>query len=205
MGKLRPTPWAKNVVEYSIEEARSLNHNYVGTEHILLGLLRESVGIAAQVLMNLNLEIEDVRQEVSNLVGAGAAAAHDMKMSSTEGHKPKSEGQRSRASMVHAIQENRMTWVKCLNDKCQAEYQIGLRGYIKYVKANFNPMLPHAPTLTCEKCGEPSILRAEKCTISTCGKVFIISAFSNDFPDRCPLCDYSDTEEERKRHRNSRS
>ena len=56
MGKLPQTPRAKKVIEYAIEEARALNHNYVGTEHILLGLLRETEGIAAQVLMNLGLE-----------------------------------------------------------------------------------------------------------------------------------------------------
>ena len=71
MGKLPQTPRAKKVIEYAIEEARALNHNYVGTEHILLGLLRESEGIAAQVLMNLGLRLEDVRQEVLNLLGAG--------------------------------------------------------------------------------------------------------------------------------------
>ena len=71
MGKLPQTPRAKKVIEFAIEEARSLNHNYVGTEHILLGLLRESEGVAAQVLMNLGLKLEDVRQEVLNLLGAG--------------------------------------------------------------------------------------------------------------------------------------
>jgi len=71
MGKLPQTPRAKKVIEYAIEEARSLNHNYVGTEHLLLGLLRESEGVAAQVLMNLGLKLEEVRQEVLNLLGAG--------------------------------------------------------------------------------------------------------------------------------------
>jgi len=71
MGKLPQTPRTKKVIEFAIEEARSLNHNYVGTEHILLGLLRETEGIAAQVLMNLGLKLEDVRQEVLNLLGAG--------------------------------------------------------------------------------------------------------------------------------------
>ncbi len=75
MGKLPQTPRAKKVIEYAIEEARSLNHNYVGTEHILLGLLRENEGIAAQVLMNLGLKLEDVRQEVLNLLGAGVEDA----------------------------------------------------------------------------------------------------------------------------------
>jgi len=94
MGKLPQTPRAKKVIEYAIEEARSLNHNYVGTEHILLGLLRESEGIAAQVLMNLGLKLEDVRQEVLNLLGAGVddgPAALGMKMAPTSGRKQKSK------------------------------------------------------------------------------------------------------------------
>ncbi|MCH8270981.1 MAG: ATP-dependent Clp protease ATP-binding subunit, partial [Planctomycetes bacterium] len=74
MGKLPQTPRAKKVIEYAIEEARSLNHNYVGTEHLLLGLLREQDGVAAQVLMNLGLKLEDVREEVLNLLGAGVDA-----------------------------------------------------------------------------------------------------------------------------------
>ena len=71
MGKLPQTPRAKKVIEYAIEEARNLNHNYVGTEHLLLGLLREHDGVAAQVLMNLGLKLEEVRDEVLNLLGAG--------------------------------------------------------------------------------------------------------------------------------------
>jgi ATP-dependent Clp protease ATP-binding subunit ClpC len=94
MGKLPQTPRAKKVIEYAIEEARSLNHNYVGTEHILLGLLRESEGIAAQVLMNLGLKLEDVRQEVLNLLGAGVdsePAGLGMKMGPAIGRRPKSK------------------------------------------------------------------------------------------------------------------
>jgi len=94
MGKLPQTPRAKKVIEYAIEEARALNHNYVGTEHILLGLLRESEGIAAQVLMNLGLKLEDVRQEVLNLLGAGlddGPAALGMKMSPAMQRKTKSK------------------------------------------------------------------------------------------------------------------
>jgi len=94
MGKLPQTPRAKKVIEYAIEEARSLNHNYVGTEHILLGLLRETEGIAAQVLMNVGLKLEDIRQEVLNLLGAGVddgPAALGMKMGPAVGRKPKSK------------------------------------------------------------------------------------------------------------------
>jgi ATP-dependent Clp protease ATP-binding subunit ClpC len=75
IGKLPQTPRAKKVIEYSMEEARNLNHNYVGTEHILLGLLREQEGVAAQVLMNLGLKLEDVREEVLNLLGHGMEGA----------------------------------------------------------------------------------------------------------------------------------
>jgi len=94
MGKLPQTPRAKKVIEYAIEEARSLNHNYVGTEHILLGLLRESEGIAAQVLMNLGLKLEEVRQEVLNLLGAGVedeVSGLGMKVGPTVSRKPKSK------------------------------------------------------------------------------------------------------------------
>src|SRR5690242_2799281 len=79
MGKLPQTPRAKKVIEYSIEEARNLNHNYVGTEHLLLCLLREQEGVAAQVLMNLGLKLEDVREEVLNLLG------HNMESGETGG------------------------------------------------------------------------------------------------------------------------
>ena len=77
MGKLPQTPRAKKVIEYSMEEARNLNHNYVGTEHILLGLLREQEGVAAQVLMNLGLKLEEVREEVLNLLGHGMEGEAD--------------------------------------------------------------------------------------------------------------------------------
>jgi len=80
MGKLPQTPRAKKVIEYAIEEARALNHNYVGTEHLLLGLLRESEGVAAQVLMNLGLKLEEVREEVLNLLGAGMESADSSPM-----------------------------------------------------------------------------------------------------------------------------
>jgi ATP-dependent Clp protease ATP-binding subunit ClpA len=71
--KLPLTPRAEKVVQYSREEARNLNHNYVGTEHLLLGLLREHEGVAAQILMNLGLRLEVVREEVLNLLGLDPA------------------------------------------------------------------------------------------------------------------------------------
>ncbi len=91
MGKLPQTPRAKKVIEYAIEEARNLNHNYVGTEHLLLGLLREQDGVAAQVLMNLSVRLEDVREEVLNLLGASEESEEATAGASGEGKKSKSK------------------------------------------------------------------------------------------------------------------
>ena len=74
MGRLPHTPRAKKVLEYAIEEAHNLNHNYVGTEHLLLGLLREKEGVAAQVMMNMGMKLEEVRAEVLSLLGANMEA-----------------------------------------------------------------------------------------------------------------------------------
>ena len=68
-GTLPQTPRAKKVIEYSIDESRNLNHNFVGSEHILLGLLREHEGVAAHVLMHLGLNLEGVRDELLNFLG----------------------------------------------------------------------------------------------------------------------------------------
>ncbi|MEY4674859.1 MAG: hypothetical protein RL148_2643 [Planctomycetota bacterium] len=70
MGQLPFTPRAKKVLELSMEEASNLSHNYIGTEHLLLGLIRENEGIAAQVLMNLGVKLDEVREEVLEFLGA---------------------------------------------------------------------------------------------------------------------------------------
>jgi ATP-dependent Clp protease ATP-binding subunit ClpC len=63
-GRLLMTPHAKKIVEYSFEELRGRKHTYVGTEHLLLGILREEESVAARILMNLGLTIDRVRAEV---------------------------------------------------------------------------------------------------------------------------------------------
>ena len=90
IGRLPHTPRAKKVIEYCNEEARNLNHNYVGTEHLLLGLLREQEGVAAQVLMNLGLKLEEVREEVLNLLGHSTPMPPE-ESSSERGSSEKSE------------------------------------------------------------------------------------------------------------------
>jgi hypothetical protein len=64
MGNIPYTPRVKKVLALAQKEAKALNHTYVGTEHILLGLLREGDGVAARVLMNLGMDIETIRQEI---------------------------------------------------------------------------------------------------------------------------------------------
>lgn len=63
LGELGITPRAKKVIEFAMDEARRLNHRFIGTEHLLLGLIREGEGIAAGVLENLGLQLEQVRTE----------------------------------------------------------------------------------------------------------------------------------------------
>ena len=77
MGQLPFTPRAKKVLELSLEEASNLGHNYIGTEHLLLGLIKENEGIAAQVLMNLGVKLEEVREEVLDFLGADAVDEED--------------------------------------------------------------------------------------------------------------------------------
>jgi ATP-dependent Clp protease ATP-binding subunit ClpA len=70
----RFTDRARRVVVLAQEEARVLNHNYIGTEHILLGLLREGDGVAAKALESLGISLETVRQQVEGIIGQGQQA-----------------------------------------------------------------------------------------------------------------------------------
>jgi len=79
LGEVPFTPRAKKVLELSVEEAQSLSHNYIGTEHLLLGLVREGEGVAAKVLENLGVKLDKAREITINLLGgqgkAGGSAA----------------------------------------------------------------------------------------------------------------------------------
>jgi ATP-dependent Clp protease ATP-binding subunit ClpC len=68
-GQIPFTPRAKKVLELSLREALSLNHNYIGTEHVLLGLVRENEGVAARILLNLGADSERVRNAVIESLG----------------------------------------------------------------------------------------------------------------------------------------
>jgi hypothetical protein len=69
MGEIGLTPRAKKVFELSVDEARRLDHHYIGTEHLLLGLVREGAGIGARVLGELGVSLDQVRPEVLNVLG----------------------------------------------------------------------------------------------------------------------------------------
>ena len=69
IGDIPFTPRAKKALELAAEEARALGHNYIGTEHILLGLIREGEGVAAQVLISMGIDVNRVKEEIVNLLG----------------------------------------------------------------------------------------------------------------------------------------
>jgi ATP-dependent Clp protease ATP-binding subunit ClpC len=75
IGEIPFTPKAKRVLELSIDEARQLGHNYVGTEHLLLGLIREGEGVAARVLLELGVDRKKVREETLRLLGGTPSAS----------------------------------------------------------------------------------------------------------------------------------
>ncbi|MFH0777580.1 MAG: ATP-dependent Clp protease ATP-binding subunit [Candidatus Eisenbacteria bacterium] len=75
IGEIPFTPRAKRVLELSVDEARQLGHNYVGTEHLLLGLIREGEGVAAKVLLELGVDRKKVREETLRLLGGASPTA----------------------------------------------------------------------------------------------------------------------------------
>lgn len=84
-GTIQYTPRAKKVIELSLDEARRLNHSFVGTEHILLGLIRENEGVAARVLANLDLNITKARAQVVKLLGSPEMSAKNAQGSKAQG------------------------------------------------------------------------------------------------------------------------
>ena len=109
-GHIPFTPRAKKVLELSLREALQLGHNYIGTEHILLGLIREGEGVAAQVLQKLGAELQKVRQTVIQLLsgptgseeqppaGAGASTSSRSESSSSS----------SQLSLIHISEPTRL-------------------------------------------------------------------------------------------------
>jgi ATP-dependent Clp protease ATP-binding subunit ClpC len=82
-GEIGLTPRAKKVIELAVDEARRLSHHYIGTEHLLLGLVREGEGIAAGVLESLGINLERVRSETIRILSQGPVHAHQDPRAST--------------------------------------------------------------------------------------------------------------------------
>jgi predicted RNA-binding Zn-ribbon protein involved in translation (DUF1610 family) len=100
---------------------------------------------------------------------------------------------------IDSIPAGKMTWVKCNNPECKTEYQMEEKQYYKAIQERLNPAaMMSTVALICEKCGKPSVYKAEKCGNPTCGVVFLANSVPNDFADRCPKCGRSEIEEIRK-------
>ncbi len=91
LGNIPYTPRVKKVLALASKEAKNLNHTYVGTEHILLGLLREGDGVAARVLRNLDVDIEQTRQEILKELDPNFANQDEMAPAGSEPAEPKAE------------------------------------------------------------------------------------------------------------------
>jgi ATP-dependent Clp protease ATP-binding subunit ClpC len=101
IGEVPFTPRAKRVLELSIDEARLHNHNYVGTEHLLLALIREGEGVAARVLRELGADHESVKREVMKALGGGEAAA-----AGPEARKRKQQAKKKENSVLEQFGRN---------------------------------------------------------------------------------------------------
>jgi ATP-dependent Clp protease ATP-binding subunit ClpC len=83
IGDIPFTARAKKVLEYAVEEARSMGHSYIGTEHMLLGLIREKEGVAARILISLNLHYTEIREQTINLLREPVSPTQDKQQSKT--------------------------------------------------------------------------------------------------------------------------
>ena len=132
MGKLPQTPRAKKVVEFSMDEARNLRHHYVGTEHILLGLLRELEGVAAQVLINLGLQLEAVREETLSLLGEGDRGQSLRELAAEADLPSTAELVYEHTRVVFAVTPVKIDWLSWLRSRRIGISLLGLTRYLSF-------------------------------------------------------------------------
>ncbi len=101
-GQIPFTPRAKNVLELSLREALSLGHNYIGTEHVLLGLVRENQGVASKILLEFDADAQTIRSEVIRMISGPTAASRGMAVA-TYAEEPASSRRDFRAPLLVAI------------------------------------------------------------------------------------------------------
>jgi excisionase family DNA binding protein len=94
-GPVGLTPRAKKVIELAVDEARTLGHHYIGTEHLLLGLIREGNGVAAQVMKDLSVALDSVRAETLRILNAQQIAAAEPPVAPPEAETLLKEGEES--------------------------------------------------------------------------------------------------------------
>ncbi|MBX9695854.1 MAG: ATP-dependent Clp protease ATP-binding subunit [Cyanobacteria bacterium] len=102
------TPRAKRVLELSWEEARQLGHNYIGTEHLLLGLIREGEGVAARVLENLGVDLSKIRSHVIRLLGESGSTTAGSSTTTPSGRSKTPTLDEFGLDLTQAAQENRL-------------------------------------------------------------------------------------------------
>jgi ATP-dependent Clp protease ATP-binding subunit ClpC len=99
-GSIGLTPRSKKVLNLAMDEARKMGHNYIGTEHLLLGLIREGEGVAVRILMDLNSDISNIKEEVIDLLG-GKSSIKKKSKSSSRKTKNLDEYSRDLTEMAH--------------------------------------------------------------------------------------------------------
>lgn len=119
LGELPFTPRAKKVLEFAVEEAQQMSHSYIGTEHILLGLIREEEGVASRVLENLGLRLETVRKEILIVLGEAEP---------TEEQQPKEQQQKQHHSQ--SCQKNNKSKTPLLDEFARDMTQMAKDGML---------------------------------------------------------------------------
>jgi len=147
MGQLPFTPRAKKVLELALEEASQLGHNYIGTEHLLLGLIKESEGIAARVLLNLGVKLEDVREEVLEFLGADGGPEEEEQPPRED--EPRGGGGKSKTPALNAFGRDLTTLAR----EGKLDPVIGRRAEIERVVQVLSRRTKNNPVLL----GEPGV------------------------------------------------
>ncbi len=137
MGKLPQTPGTNSLILSAIEEARKLSHNYVGTEHLLLGLLHEHEGFATSVLRNLGVKLEEVRERVLILLGLVEETKYGPGQFKVFFYSDSSNG-------LERIQAERLEWEKMNPEAKIIAEQASLEDGFRYLVIFFQ--LPEATT-----------------------------------------------------------
>ncbi len=110
-GQLPFTPRAKRIMELALREALNLGHNYIGTEHLLLGLLRENEGLAMQIVHDFDVHPDNIRAEVIRMLKGGGGQIH----------KKVEEQEAQRANHLHVAAEHAVDCVRSLLDHVDAK------------------------------------------------------------------------------------